>query len=105
MPPRRRDRARVLISLTLACAFAALPARAADVLGDLASELKKIGSVRLEGRHRVPARAIWDALKTRRPSPWPWAERPTLRLDFLRADIEAIAFVYRQHGYLDAYAD
>jgi outer membrane protein assembly factor BamA len=32
---------------------------------------------------------------------WPWSERPALRVDFLVADLEAIALVYHQHGFLD----
>ena len=80
-------------------------AGAADGPDDLASELKTIESVRLVGRHQIPARVIWKALKTRRPGMWPWSDRPALRLDFLRADVEAIAFVYRQYGFLDTRAD
>jgi outer membrane protein insertion porin family len=68
------------------------------------TELKTVVRVKLEGRRHVPAREIWAMLKTRRPSFWPWRERPRLRLDFLRADTSAIASVCRQHGYLDARA-
>src|SRR5262245_51005393 len=55
------------------------------------TELKTLSRVRIVGRHNVPSREIWAVIKTRRPSPWPWRERPRLRLDFLRADTLAIA--------------
>src|SRR2546426_391424 len=69
------------------------------------SGLKPIAAVRLEGRRRVPAKELWVVLKTRRPSFFPWRERPVVRLDFLSADARAIEQVYRQHGYLDAHAE
>lgn len=72
---------------------------------DLMNELKSIAAVRLQGRHHVPAREIWTALKTRRLSRWPWRARPTLRLDFLRADTAAIVSLYRHYGYLDTRAE
>ncbi len=65
------------------------------------SELKTVDRLRLEGRHQVSAREIRAAMKTRAGSILPWRERPTLRLDFLRADTLGIATVYRQHGFLD----
>ncbi len=71
---------------------------------ELPSELRVIAAVRLRGRHRVPARDVWAVIKTRRPSIWPWRERPALRLDFLRADTLAIEAVCRQYGFLDARA-
>ncbi len=89
----------------IACGVPAAAAAPAASDADLVpTELKSVVRVKLEGRHHVPAREIWAALKTRRPSPWPWRERPRLRLDFLRADTSAIATVCRQHGYLDARA-
>jgi outer membrane protein assembly complex protein YaeT len=105
LPLRRRDPTRVLIGLALALVLASGPAGAADDPDDLASELKTVESVRLAGRRQIPARVIWSALKTRRPGFWPWSDRPALRLDFLRADVEAIAFIYRQYGFLDARAE
>ncbi len=68
------------------------------------TELRSLSGVRLEGRRKVPAREIWAALKTRRPSRLPWRERPRLRLDFLRADTASIAAICREHGFLDASA-
>src|SRR6185503_109537 len=44
-------------------------------------------------------------LKTRRPSIFPWRDKPVLRQDFLIADTRAIEGVCRLHGFLDARAD
>lgn len=78
------------------------PGRAAEE--EFPTELRAISSIKLEGRRHVPAREIWAALKTKRPSVLPWREKPRLRLDFLRSDTSSIAGVYREHGYLDAHA-
>ena len=69
---------------------------------DLESQLKTVAAVRLRGRHSVSAREIRTVLKTRPPSFWPWAERRSLRTDFLSADCAAVQAVYHQHGFLDA---
>ena len=87
------------ISLML---LVARPARAADE--EFPTELRTISGIKLEGRHHVPSREIWAALKTKQPSILPWREKPRLRLDFLRADTSAISGVYREHGFLDAHA-
>jgi outer membrane protein assembly complex protein YaeT len=67
--------------------------------------LKTIADVKLNGRHHVRAHEIWAALKTHRPSIFPWRERPVLRIDFLASDTRTIEGVYHQHGFLDARAD
>lgn len=93
----------MLISVCAAGLVAARPVAAAN--GDeLPSELLTISGVKLDGRRHVPAREIWAALKTQRPSILPWRDQPRLRIDFLRADTAAIAMVCREHGYLDARA-
>jgi len=74
----------------------------AQGVDDVPTELKTIASVRLEGRHHVSSKDIWPVMKTRRPSIWPWHDRPRLRVDFLRADTSSIAAVFRQRGFLDA---
>lgn len=89
-----------LIAAVFAAALAGLPAASAEAQ-DLASRLKRVATVRLEGRRHVPAAAIKRVLKTRKPSIWPWAARVPLRYDFLDADRLAISQVYQQHGYLD----
>lgn len=100
LPPERR--AALVAALLLA--LVARPAAGQDAPPDFPAELKSVARVRVVGRHRVPAKELWGALKTRRPSVLPWATRAPLRLDFLRADTAAIAGVYRRHGYLDAVA-
>jgi len=101
---RGRAIPRIGIGFTWLAAAALLlwapPAHAADE-DEFPSDLRTVSGVRLEGRHRVPAREIWAVLKTKRPSRLPWREQPRLRLDFLRADTAAIAVVCREHGFLD----
>jgi len=77
---------------------AAAPARAQNG----ALPLSTVSDVRFEGRKHVPQNRLTPLLKTKRPSWMPWADRPPLRFDFLRADTFTIATVYRQSGYLDA---
>lgn len=67
-------------------------------------ELQRVASVEFEGREKVPAKELLAVMKTKRPSIWPWRDKPVLRLDFLRADTVAIVSVYRRHGYLYATA-
>src|SRR5678816_334595 len=67
------------ISLMLLCGR---PAAAADE--EFPTELRTISGIKLEGRHSVPSREIWAALKTKQPSIFPWREKPRLRIDFLR---------------------
>jgi outer membrane protein insertion porin family len=95
---------RVGIALSLVLVLLGPGARDAHAQQEFPSELRVIVRVRVHGRHRVPARDIWSVVKTRRPSIWPWGERPALRLDFLRADTLAIETVCRQYGFLDARA-
>lgn len=88
-----------------------LLAAAAGVVGvarsaeDFASQLKTVASIRFKGRHKVSARELKAALRTKPPSIWPWAEPSPFRLDFLAADTSAIRGAYRNHGYLDARVD
>ena len=70
----------------------------------LPGELRVVAEVRLNGLHHVKAKEVRAVLKTRLPSMWPWAEKPALRMDFLRADTLAIESVCRRHGFLDARA-
>jgi outer membrane protein insertion porin family len=70
----------------------------------LPGELRVVAEVRLSGLHHVKGKEVRAVLKTRLPSPWPWAEKPALRTDFLRADTLGIESVCRRHGYLDARA-
>lgn len=78
------------------------PARA-QTQGELPEQLRTIAEVRYEGMDRLSGRELKQAnLKTRRPSLWPWRDKPALRMDYLRADTAAIATLYRHHGYLDA---
>ncbi len=94
-------------ALALALALspcAAGEVRAQSTAADLPAALKSVASVRLVGRRHVPSKELWAALKTRRPSSLPWADRAPLRPDFLRADTAAIAAVCRRHGFLDATA-
>jgi len=70
----------------------------------LPGELSVVAEVRISGLHHVKGKEVRAVLKTRLPSPWPWAEKPALRTDFLRADTLAIESVCRRHGYLDARA-
>jgi outer membrane protein insertion porin family len=88
-----------------ALALAGLLAEGARAQDELLQELKTITSVRIEGNRQVSTGAIRSVMKTRGPSIWPWAERPTLRLDFLRTDVAAITALYRHHGLLDAKVD
>lgn len=70
----------------------------------LPGELLVVADVRLSGLRHVGKKEVRAVLKTRLPSPWPWSEKPALRMDFLRADTLAIASVCRRHGFLDARA-
>jgi len=70
----------------------------------LPGELRVVADVRLSGLHHVKAKEVRAVLKTRLPSRWPWAEKPALRMDFLRADTLAVESVCRRHGFLDARA-
>lgn len=79
-------------------------AAAANAQEELLQELKTVAQVQIEGRRQLSAGAIRKVLKTRGLSRWPWRDRPTLRFDFLRADVEAIEQIYRHNGYLDATA-
>src|SRR5262245_282250 len=72
---------------------------------ELLQELKTVARVEIEGRHQLSAGAIRKVLKTRGLSRWPWRDRPTLRFDYLRADVQAIHSIYVHNGFLDASAD
>lgn len=76
------------------------PAQSAEPVGS-STQLETVAAVRLIGRHSVPASALRAVMKTRPPRLWPWSEKPLLRLDFVRSDVDAIRTVYRQAGYLD----
>src|SRR5262249_36914933 len=68
-------------------------------------QLRVIADVRFKGRKHLGKGQIKEArLKTRDPSRLPWRERPTLRMDYLRADTAAITALYRHYGFLDARA-
>lgn len=73
--------------------------------GELPEQLRVIAGVKFQGRRHLGRRELKAAnLKTRKPSWLPWRDKPSLRLDYLRADTAAIAALYRHHGYLDARA-
>jgi outer membrane protein assembly factor BamA len=74
--------------------------------GDLPEQLRVIADVRFRGtKHLGRRQLVKEArLKTRDPSHLPWRDRPTLRLDYLRADTATITALYRHYGYLDARA-
>ena len=77
----------------------------AQAAGELPDQLRVIADVKFRGLDHLGRRQLKVAnLKTRRPSRLPWRERPSLRLDYLRADTAAIANLYRHYGYLDATA-
>jgi len=109
----RRTGTRLATALVLWAALAPVAARAQPG-GDLPEQLRFIQSVRLKGLKHLGRRQFKTALltralpepvlKTRNPSPFPWRDRPTLRLDYLRADTASIAALYRHYGYLDARA-
>lgn len=103
MNPRAASRAR-LPACVLAALVALFPAEArAQAPGDLPEQLRVLADVRFQGMRRLGRRELKAAnLKTRKPSLWPWRERPAIRLDYLRADTAAIATLYRHYGYLDA---
>ena len=112
MAPGRRGRAltpRVpLIAFALVCGLGLLAAVAplrAQPTGDLPEQLRVIADVRFRGNKHLGKGKLKEAhLKTHDPSRLPWRERPTLRLDYLRADTAAITALYRHYGYLDASA-
>ena len=73
--------------------------------GELPDQLRVIAGVRFEGLHHLRAKDLRASnLKTRGPGRLPWAEKPSLRLDYLRADTAAIVATYRHYGFLDARA-
>ena len=88
-----------MCGVLLAAAALSGPVRAQE---DLLGEIKSIGTVRFEGRHRVGAGELRSVMKTRSSSRWPWREQQALRNDFLRSDTLAIRERYRHHGFLDA---
>ena len=112
MAPGRRGRAltpRVpLIAFALVCGLgllAGVAPLAAQPTGDLPEQLRVIADVRFRGNKHLGKSKMKEAhLKTHDPSRLPWRERPTLRLDYLRADTAAITALYRHYGYLDATA-
>jgi outer membrane protein insertion porin family len=69
---------------------------------NLQPDFTRVARVVFKGRQNVKPAELLLAMKTRRPSALPWADRPILREDFVRNDTLAIAAVYRRHGYLDA---
>lgn len=106
--PRRtlRDtRARAAHRALLAAGLALLLPVGVRAQSDLAPDFTRIQSVKFEGRRHVRAKELLLAMKTKRPSAWPWADRPILREDFVRNDTLAIQAVYRRHGYLDTRVD
>ena len=108
------DSPRAALSRVLAIALAlsapllwlAPPVTHAQGAGELPDQLRVIAGVKFRGNKHVGAGKMKAAnLKTRRPSHLPWRDRPSLRLDFLRADTASITALYRHYGYLDARAD
>lgn len=78
---------------------------AAQDASELPDQLRVIAGVRFEGLRHLRAKDLRAAnLKTRRPSRLPWATRPSLRSDYLRADTSTIVATYRHYGFLDARA-
>ncbi len=104
MSPLTASRVRAALAVLLAALALLSPAMLlAQSSGELPDELRVIAGVRFQGMRRLGGRELKSAnLKTRRPSPLPWRNRPSLRLDYLRADTASIAALYRHHGYLDA---
>ncbi|HVQ24578.1 MAG TPA: POTRA domain-containing protein, partial [Planctomycetota bacterium] len=96
--------------MAAACVLAVLadagPLRAQPA-GDLPEQLRVIADVRFRGTKHLGRRQIVKEarLKTHDPSHLPWRERPTLRLDYLRADTASLTALYRHYGYLDARAN
>lgn len=103
---RRGARARavgVALAFALACGSGAGDVGAQT--RDLPEGLRTIAAVRFEGRRHLSMRELRAAnLKTRRPSRFPWREKPALRADYLATDTTAIVALYRHYGYLDAHA-
>ena len=97
MSPRTASRGDTPLAALLAALFAALmlmvPVSAsAQSGGELPEQLRVISGVRFRGTKHLGPRQLKAAnLKTRKPSRLPWRERPSLRLDYLRADTAAIA--------------
>src|SRR5206468_2685788 len=85
--PIRRSALRAAIVLVAPLAAALGIPATAIAQEELLQELKKISSVRIEGRHHLGAGTLRRAMKTRGPSLWPWSESPLLRFDYLRADV------------------
>ncbi|HEY6194445.1 MAG TPA: BamA/TamA family outer membrane protein [Candidatus Eisenbacteria bacterium] len=106
MRPRTASAALAPLAALLAALALTLPAGAlAQSGGELPEQLRVIAGVRFRGVKHLSRRELKAAnLKTRNPSRLPWRERPSLRLDYLRADTAAIAALYRHYGYLDARA-
>jgi outer membrane protein insertion porin family len=107
-PGAVRQRAPTTVLATLlgfiACAPFVAPVHAQPG-GDLPEQLRVIADVRFRGTKHLGKRQLKEArLKTHDPSYLPWRERPTLRVDYLRADTAAITALYRHYGYLDARA-
>jgi len=90
-----------LVVLILGFATAVRVAQAQD---ELLRELRSVGGVRITGNRHAGDRELGQLLKTRARGPWPWSDRPALRVDFLRADTAAVRSYYRHLGYLDASA-
>lgn len=103
---RPRTASEVLLAALLAALTLSLPAGvAAQSGGELPEQLRVIAGVRFRGFKHLGRHQLKSAnLKTRHPSSLPWRERPSLRLDYLRADTASIATLYRHYGYLDARA-
>jgi outer membrane protein assembly complex protein YaeT len=98
----RRRAASGAFALVFACALiAGAPGARAQSL-DLPEELRTIESVQYKGLRALSRRKLvkGTSLRTRRPSVFPWRERPTLRRDYLRADSSSIVGLYRHYGYL-----
>ena len=85
---RPRTASEVLLAALLAALTLSLPAGvAAQSGGELPEQLRVIAGVRFRGFKHLGRHQLKSAnLKTRHPSSLPWRERPSLRLDYLRAD-------------------
>ncbi len=106
MRHRPTDRCGALLgALLLACGLLLPCAVRAQEAGGLPDQLSVIAGVRFEGVRQLRVKDLRAAnLKTRRPSRLPWATRPALRFDYLRADTATIVATYRHYGFLDAHA-
>lgn len=101
MRPRHASGA---VALLVGLALAAVAPPASAQRSEFPEELRTIESVRYTGLHAISKRQLLKgaSMRTRRPSVFPWREKPALRRDYLRADSSSIVGLYRHYGFLDA---